>query len=255
MKILKKVMSKSINSNTTESSDKVREYAKKALKNGVLSKRAQKVVKILLDRGSITTKDINELGYNHPPRAIRDVRDAGIPLDTKMINISNKRMAQYIFGKESDINEHMLHGRTTFPKSFKKNLLAIQGNRCAICNQKFDEQYLQIDHRVPYKYNGDSVKLSEKDYMLLCAECNRKKDRATEIGCSKTCFTTNDPKIIRSCFWASPEKYTHICMQPIRRVDITWFKDEVAEYDKLEEKAKKSKLTIQNLIKDILKNN
>lgn len=233
---------------------KVHDFVDKVLENDDISLRGKKVLNFLLKHGSITTADIAAMGYDHPPRAIRDVRDAGIPLITKMeTDAHKKRHARYVFGDSSDIKEHMIQGRVTFPKSFKKKLLKIQGNRCAICNQKFDPEYLQIDHRVPYEYNGDSKDLDPKDYMLLCAECNRIKDRATQIGCAKTCFKTHDIKIIRSCYWASPEHYTHICMKPIRRLTLTWLNEkQVHSYDIMATKAKQIKLSPQQYIKKLI---
>ena len=233
--------------------ESVEDYVKKVILGNHLSKRGQIVVHKILENGSVTTPELEELGYNHPPRAIRDVREAGIPLITTTISDGSRRFGKYTFGKSEDIKEHMLGGRVTFPKSFKKKLLEIQGNRCAICDQQFDDKYLQIDHRVPYEYNGDSKKLDIQDYMLLCAECNKKKDRATKTGCSKTCFKTHDLSIIRSCFWASPENYTHICMQPIRRLDITWLgKQDTIFYDNLRKKAVSQNISLQELVKNIL---
>jgi hypothetical protein len=41
------------------------------------------VIDHILQYGFITTEDLeNTYGYNHPPRAARDVREAGIPLET-----------------------------------------------------------------------------------------------------------------------------------------------------------------------------
>lgn len=235
----------------------VQDFVKKVLKSDKISRRGKKVLNFLLEHGSITTLDIANMGYDHPPRAIRDVRDAGIPLITKMETDANKkRHAKYIFGKAADIKENMIQGRVTFPKSFKTKLLKIQGNRCAICNQVFAPEYLQIDHRVPYDYDGNPEELDTKDYMLLCAECNRIKDRATQTGCAKTCFKTHDMKIIRSCYWASPEHYTHICMKPIRRLSITWLNNEVKSYETMISHANELKLSPQEYIKKlILENN
>mgnify|MGYP000914533606 CR=1 len=45
------------------------------------SKRARVVVEHIAKNGYITTEDLERVyGYNHPPRAARDVRDAGVPL-------------------------------------------------------------------------------------------------------------------------------------------------------------------------------
>ena len=54
--------------------------------NSVTALRAKRVLDYLLEHGKITTEDIQKLGYDHPPRAIRDVREEGIPLDTTFIS-------------------------------------------------------------------------------------------------------------------------------------------------------------------------
>lgn len=60
---------------------RIREIAEEFILIGK-NKRAVAFLRILLERGSISTDDLNELGYNHPPRAAGDVRDAGIPIVT-----------------------------------------------------------------------------------------------------------------------------------------------------------------------------
>jgi len=49
----------------------------------VKGKRARIVVEHILKHGYITTEDLEKkYGYSHPPRAARDVREQGIPLET-----------------------------------------------------------------------------------------------------------------------------------------------------------------------------
>ena len=65
----------------------------KALKeqiSKVTALRPKTVLDYLVKHGSITTDDIKALGYEHPPRAIRDVREQGIPLITQRVNINGK---------------------------------------------------------------------------------------------------------------------------------------------------------------------
>ena len=51
--------------------------------NVVKNKRARIVIEHILQHGSISTEELKALyGYNHPPRAAKDVRDEGIPLIT-----------------------------------------------------------------------------------------------------------------------------------------------------------------------------
>lgn len=50
----------------------------------VTGKRAKTVIEHILQYGQITTQELkNTYGYNHPPRAIRDVREKGIPNRSK----------------------------------------------------------------------------------------------------------------------------------------------------------------------------
>jgi Helix-turn-helix domain len=58
----------------------------------ITAKRARTVIDHLLEHGQISTEEIkNTYGYNHPPRAIRDVREIGIPIETFTITGSDGR--------------------------------------------------------------------------------------------------------------------------------------------------------------------
>jgi len=46
----------------------------------VTGKRSRVVVDHILRHGNITTEDLENYGYKHPPGAIRDVREQGLPL-------------------------------------------------------------------------------------------------------------------------------------------------------------------------------
>ena len=53
------------------------------LLNSVKAKRPRTVIQHILEHGYITSQDLKDVyGYNHPPRAVRDVREQGIPLVT-----------------------------------------------------------------------------------------------------------------------------------------------------------------------------
>ena len=54
--------------------------------NSVTNKRPATVIRHILEHGYITTEELKDVyGYNHPPRAIRDVREQGIPIETYRI--------------------------------------------------------------------------------------------------------------------------------------------------------------------------
>ncbi|GAB4209384.1 MAG: hypothetical protein OHK0022_40360 [Roseiflexaceae bacterium] len=222
---------------------------------GISNKRAKIVVDHIIEHGYITTEDLTTTyGYKHPPRAVRDVRDLGIPLETfDILSSDGKRIAAYRFGDLENMVSDRLSGRRNFPKDFKKALVERYGMRCLIYQWDLEERYLQIDHRIPYTISGDVdfVNLSVEDYMLLSASANRAKSWSCE-----QCKNWNDYKseeICRTCYWAYPENYNHIAMQPIRRVDIIWSDQETEIFDQAKANAEQSALSIQDYIKGLLR--
>ena len=201
----------------------LRALAEKVI-NGGGSKRAADCLRVLLDKGSISTDDINDLGYNHPPRAIGDIRDAGIPVITGSgTSRTGKRMAVYTLGSTADIQEGRVGGRSALPKKFKVALLARYGSHDCITGAKLDQRVLQIDHRIPYRIAGDAG-LADHDveaFMLLDASSQRAKSWSCE-QCPNMAPDRRDPVVCLTCFWAYPENYSHIATQKIRRTDITW---------------------------------
>lgn len=125
----------------------------------------------MLKKGSITTDDLNELGYNHPPRAVGDVRDAGVPIVTGSTTSrkTGRRMAVYTFGSPEQIQEGRIGGRSAFPKVFKDALVARYGSVDRITGATLDPKALTIDHRVPYRIAGDAglQDLDVEQFMLL----------------------------------------------------------------------------------------
>ena len=80
-----------------------KEYRKKL--NSITAKRARTVIQHILKHGHITTEQLqNEYGYDHPPRAIRDVRETGIPLVTfKVTGSHNRKIGAYKFADPSTV--------------------------------------------------------------------------------------------------------------------------------------------------------
>ncbi|MFA6124476.1 helix-turn-helix domain-containing protein [Sphingomonas sp.] len=210
-----------------------------ALCRGVEAKRARTVIDHILEHGIITTEELIYLyGYYHPPRAIRDVRENGIPLITHRVTSpkTGRRMGAYTFDDISRIKAGRVGGRRAFSKQFKQELIALYGARDTITNQALHERYLQIDHRVPYEVAGDdSGPLHSSDFMLLDASSNRAKSWSCE-HCDNF-RTKRDPVICKACFWASPEEYAHIAETPSRRVTLVWTGKEVAAYERLKSEA------------------
>lgn len=220
----------------------------------VTSKRPRTVIEHILKHGYITTEELKEqYGYNHPPRAARDVREQGIPLETFRITASDGRnIAAYKFADETKIRADTLAGRKVFSKEFKRQLVENYGAVCAIHLETFEERYLQVDHRVPYEIAGDPVGQERRleDYMLLCGSANRAKSWSCE-HCVNW-LELQSELICQTCYWAYPENYTHIAMQPVRRVDLAWTDEEVEIYERLKTQAIQAQQELPDYIKDIL---
>lgn len=219
-----------------------------------LSRRARIVVKHILEHGSITTEDLERTyGYKHPPRAAKDVTDAGIPLATSRIESSDgRRIAEYTFGDLTQIKEDKLGGRKIFSREFKDKLRGIGGDSCAICSGHFESRYLQIDHRIPYEISGEIGVSGRdvKDYMLVCGSCNRAKSWSCEHCLNWSAERSS--RICSKCYWASPEDYMHIALREVRRIDILWDEHEIQTYEKLRKEAQESKYTVPNYVKKII---
>jgi 5-methylcytosine-specific restriction endonuclease McrA len=222
-----------------------------ALLAAVQGKRARIVVDHILHHGFVTTEELEtEYGYKHPPRAIRDVREQGIPIETFAVkNTQGRSIAAYRFADLKQIQEGRIGGLKSFSKAFKQHLIGQYGSQCAICSTPYEERYLQIDHRVPYTIAGDSDQRNLADYMLICGSCNRAKSWSCE-HCANFQNMKN-PALCTRCYWASPLDYDHIALRAIRRLDITWREDEVNQYDQL--KASAESQNLPDFVKKILK--
>lgn len=220
--------------------------------SSIRNKRAAIVINHILENGQISTEELVKIGYQHPPRAARDVREAGIPLVTIRIKSSDGRtIGAYKFGDLTQIRAGRLAGRMTFPKAFNAELYELHHHRCTICRAEYEKRYLQIDHRVPYEVGGDDANgsLDEGKFMLLCGSCNRAKSWSCEH-----CVNWNEQKdstICTSCYWASPEKYDHVAMFPERRMEVVWTGREIENYDWIINTAKEEEVNPQEFMKYI----
>jgi uncharacterized protein YlaN (UPF0358 family) len=223
------------------------------LLKSVSAKRPKTVIDHILEYGFITTEDLkNKYGYNHPPRAVRDVKEYGIPIEMYRVEGSDgRKIAAYKFGEFNPEIINKISGRTALSKKIKDELINLHGPKCFIYNELVDENNLQVDHRVPFEVGGDFVGEQEpKYYMLLSPSANRLKSWACE-----KCINWNNQKnteICLGCYWAYPENYSHISMLPIRRLDIIWQGDEISEYEALKKLAKNEKKEIQEIVKKLL---
>ncbi len=218
------------------------------------NRRARIVIEHILEHGYVTTEELKDrYGYNHPPRAAKDVRDEGIPLVTFRVKSGDGRsIAAYRFGDPQTVIEGRRGGRIRFPKRFKDRLYALSGGKCAICNAEFAGRELQIDHRVPYEIAGDAA-FTESDtaaYLLVCGSCNRAKSWSCE-HCPNWAVKSAD--VCRDCYWASPEQYSHIATRQIRRADIVWDESEIADFDAVQAASAEQDMSLQSVIKVLLR--
>ncbi|MCL2134043.1 MAG: hypothetical protein FWH37_00565 [Candidatus Bathyarchaeota archaeon] len=67
-----------------------KDYSESFLKllNSITAKRPRAVIQHIIEYGYITSQELKDTyGYNHPPRAVRDVREHGIPLITYVLRV------------------------------------------------------------------------------------------------------------------------------------------------------------------------
>lgn len=220
----------------------------------VKAKRPRTVITHILKHGFITTQQLKDkYGYNHPPRAVRDVKEHGIPIEMFRVEGNDgRKIAAYRFGDPSKARFGKQVGRTVLGKELKEKLIELHGPRCAIYMTPFPERELQIDHRVPFEVLGDvrGAEMSVGDYMLLCGSANRAKSWSCE-HCVNW-LELRKSEICRNCYWAYPENYTHVAMRQIRRADILWVESEVEIYEKLKQRTLQLQKNIPGYVKEIV---
>ena len=186
----------------------MKEYPKEFLDllESVTAKRPRTVIQHILKHGFITSQELKDLyGYNHPPRAVRDVREYGIPLVTyRVMGSDGRKIAAYKFGNPEDIQDSLSKtaGRTVLSKALKKALIDKYGPRCFIYLEKMDESKLQVDHRIPYEIGGEHDESDIDYFMLLSPSANRAKSWTCE-HCKN--WEIKDPKFCMRCFGRIPK--------------------------------------------------
>lgn len=212
------------------------EYSKEFLDllNSVLAKRPRTVIQHILEYGFITSQDLKDTyGYNHPPRAIRDVRERGIPIETyRIMGTDGRRIAAYKFGNPNDAINMLSKstGRTVLSKALKQALVDKYGSKCFVYLEKMDEAILQVDHRVPYEIGGELDFSNVDAYMLLSPSANRAKSWTCE-HCEN--WVKKDSCFCVKCFWAYPEDYEHVAGKYEKVISIIFTGNEIEDYKKL----------------------
>lgn len=227
-----------------------------ALCDKVTAKRARALIDYLIEHGECSTEDLNDLGYDHPPRVAGDVKEQGIPIVMTRDRDSAKtgrKIGVYRFGNPDDIKAGRIDGRKAFSKAFKKRLVELNDSREAFTQERLEPRYLQIDHRIPYQVAGDAAfdESNPSAYMLIDASSQRAKSWSCE-NC-KNSRSIQSTAVCDQCFWAYPENYTHIAMEQVRRLDLEWRGEDTNLFDRLRETAQQKGETIQSLAKQILK--
>jgi len=236
----------------------VKEYPEEFLEllQSVTAKRPRTVIQHILEHGYITSEELKDTyGYNHPPRAVRDVREYCIPLVTYRVTGNDGRsIAAYKFGDPSDMKNNLSKsaGRTVLSKALKQALIEEYGAKCFVYLESMDESVLQVDHRIPYEIGGEH---DEKDigyYMLLSPSANRAKSWTCE-HCEN--WERKDRSFCLRCFWTHPENYDHVAGKYERIISLVFTGDEIEDYYKLiqlsgEEKAQE---TIKQILHEYLK--
>lgn len=224
--------------------------------NAITDKRPATVIQHILKHGFITTEELkNKYGYEHAPRAARDVRERGVNLITYRVKDSDGRnIAAYKLGNPVFVEDKLskVGGRTALSQALKRSLIDKYGSVCFIYLQPMEERLLQVDHRIPYEIGGEQDENDVDCYMLLSPSANRAKSWTCE-HCSN--WVVKDPAVCKNCFWAHPEGYTHIAGKEERQIIITFTDNEIEDYNRLislvgvEEAEKTIKELISNYIK------
>lgn len=221
------------------------------LLHSVIAKRPKTVIDHILEYGYITSQELKDLyGYNHPPRAIRDVREYGIPIVTyRITGTDGRKIAAYKFGDPKAVSNlaSKQSGRTVLSKTLKQALIDKYGAKCFIYHEEMDASLLQIDHRIPYEIGGEHDASDIDYFMLLSPSANREKSWTCE-HCSN--WITKDKEFCSHCFWAYPEDYNHIAGKGGKIITIIFTLNEMEDYKKLQQISGND--SPQNTIKKIL---
>ena len=201
--------------------------------DAVTNKRARYVIDTILQKGFCSTEDLKKAGYEHAPRAARDVREIGIPLETFKIKDSmGKQIAAYKFGdweKAKKTNQlAKTSGRTQLTEKLKNALIDKYGAKCNLYAEEYPARLLQPDHRIPYEIGGDPENMMDLEhFMLLSPSANRDKSWACEH-----CINWNNKSVdmCRVCYYAYPESYEHIAGKKEKKLNIIFDDNDMELY-------------------------
>jgi hypothetical protein len=202
--------------------------------NTVTAKRPRTVIQHILEHGHITSQELKDIyGYNHPPRAVRDVREHGIPIETyRTEGTDGRKIAAYRFGNPAVAEKRLSKstGRTVLSKALKQALIEKYGAKCFIYFEAMDEHVLQVDHRIPYEIAGAQDESNIDAFMLLSPSANRTKSWTCEY-CAN--WELKAASYCLKCFWAYPEEYERVADVRQKIITIIFTGGEIEDFDRL----------------------
>lgn len=228
----------------------------KEVLDAVTNKRARFVIDTILNKGFCSTEDLKNGGYEHAPRAARDVKELGIPLDTFKIKDSNgKTIAAYKFGDWEGVKKTnqllKVSGRTQITEKLKNALIDRYGAKCHLYGEEYPARLLQPDHRVPYEIGGDPIDMLNTDYfMLLSPSANRDKSWACE-HCPN--WTEKNIDMCKTCYYAYPEEYQHIAGVKEKKLDLVFSSKDIDLFNEIVGEANLYNTSYQDVIKRMIK--
>lgn len=90
--------------------------------SSVKNKRAKFLIDTIKEKGFCSTEDLKNAGYEHAPRAARDVRELGIPLETSRVKDSKgKWIGEYRFGDWEKAKKENQLAKTSGRKQLTQN--------------------------------------------------------------------------------------------------------------------------------------
>jgi hypothetical protein len=144
----------------------------------VTNKRARFVLDSIVRDGSVSTIQLKEAGYDHPPRAARDAVELGFALT----RVNAKRgdgqtIAAYVFDERE--LDPKLTGRVVLAKKERDAIIERKGSKCNLCGAAHN---IQVDHRIPFQVAGESQRDEADPYQLLARISHRRIVDLCESG-------------------------------------------------------------------------
>ncbi|MBQ3664626.1 MAG: hypothetical protein II919_00790 [Lachnospiraceae bacterium] len=227
----------------------------KVVLEAVTNKRAKFVIDTILEKGFCSTEDLKNAGYEHAPRAARDVREMGIPLDTFKIKDSmGKNIAAYKFGDWEEAKKAnqlaKTSGRTQLTEKLKMALIEKYGAKCRLYGEEYPARLLQPDHRIPYEIGGNPPNMMDLDYfMLLSPSANRDKSWACEHCVN---WIEKNIDMCKLCYYAYPENYEHIAGKTEKRLNINFNDEDMELYNNIVQQAEQHGRSYEEQVKRMI---